>query len=45
MKDLAKDPALQERVIRVLQRQEHIRMRGGTLCEVNPGVRKLYMDA
>ena len=44
MKDLAKDPALQEQVIRVLQRQEHIRMSGGTQCEVNPGLRTLYMD-
>ena len=44
MKNLAKDPALQERVLRVLQRQEHIRMLGGTQCEVNPGLRKLYMD-
>ena len=45
MKNLAKDPVLQERVLRVLQRQKHIRMRGGTQCEVNPGLRKLYMDA
>ena len=45
MKDLAKDPDLQERVIGVLQRQEHIRMRGGTQCDVNPGLRTLYMDA
>ena len=44
MKNLAKDPALQERVLRVLQRQEHIRMLGGTQCEVNPGLRTLYMD-
>ena len=45
MKGLYKDPSLQERVIGVLQRQEHIRMRGGTQCDVNPGLRKLYMDA
>ena len=44
MKDLAKDPALQERVLSVLQRQEHIRMHGGTRCDVNPGLRKLYLD-
>ena len=45
MKSLHKDPALQERVFRVLQRQEHIRMRGGGQCDVNPGLRTLYMDA
>ena len=45
MKGLYKDPDLQERVIGVLQRQEHIRMRGGTQCDVNPGLRTLYMDA
>ena len=44
MKGLYRNPALQERVLGVLQRQEHIRMRGGTQCEVNPGLRKLYMD-
>ena len=45
MKSLHRDPALQERVLRVLQRQEHIRMRGGGQCDVNPGLRTLYMDA
>ena len=44
MKSLHRDPALQERVLRVLQRQEHIRMRGGGQCDVNPGLRTLYMD-
>ena len=45
MKGLSKDPDLQENVLRVLQRHEHIRMRGGTQCEVNPGLRELYSDA
>ena len=45
MKSLYKDPALQERVFRVLQRQEHIRMLDGAQCDVNPGLRTLYMDA
>ena len=44
MKGLSGDPDLQERVLKVLQRHEHIRMRGGTQCEVNPGLRELYSD-
>ena len=44
MKSLAKDPGLQEKVLRVLGQHEHIRMYGGTQCAVNPGLRELYSD-
>ena len=39
---LAKDPGLQDKVLRLLQNREHIRMHGGTQCEVNPQLRSLY---
>ncbi len=42
MKGLAKDPGLQEKVLRVLGQHEHIRMYGGTQCAVNPGLQELY---
>ncbi len=42
MPRLAKDPGLQDKVLRLLQNREHIRMHGGTQCEVNPQLRSLY---
>ena len=42
MPRLAKDPGLQDKVRRLLQDREHIRMHGGTQCEVNPQLRSLY---
>lgn len=42
MPRLSRDPDLQERVLRVLERHEHIRMRGGTQCDVNPALRHIF---
>ena len=44
IKDLAKDPELQERVLNILERQEHIRMDRRSQCYVNPKLPELYAD-
>ena len=42
MKRLSKDPELQEKVLKVLERHGHIRMHGSTQCDVNPGLARVY---